>query len=58
MEASYDVRGVHAVVVHILVIALLLLGGAAFWFGYRALGVMLVAGAAVLLAGLAAGREA
>ncbi|HTO85075.1 MAG TPA: hypothetical protein VMQ73_22830 [Methylomirabilota bacterium] len=56
MDESYDVRIMQGVVMYVLLLALLLFGGAAFWFGYRVFGAVLMAGAAALLAWVAAGR--
>ena len=55
MEESYDVGVMQGVATYVLLLALLLFGGAAFWFRYRVFGAVLMAGAAALLAWVAAG---
>jgi hypothetical protein len=44
------------VTMYMLPVALLLFGGAAFWFGYRVFGTVLMIGMAALLAWVVAGR--
>jgi hypothetical protein len=55
MEESYNMGVMQGVVMYVTLIGLLLFGAAAFWFGYRVFGVILMAGDVMLLAGLAAG---
>jgi len=56
MEEAHDIAVMQGVVMHMTLLALLLFGGAAFWFGYRVFGALLMIGAAVLLAWVAANR--
>jgi len=56
MEESYNIGVMQGVVTYVLLLALLLFGGAAFWFRYRVFGVILMVGTAALLAWVAAGR--
>ena len=56
MEESYNIGVTQGVVTYVLLLALLLFGGAAFWFRYRVFGVILMVGTAALLAWVAAGR--
>lgn len=56
MEESYDTGVVSGTVMYMMLVGLVLLGGAAFWFRYRVFGAILAIGAAGLLAWVVLGR--
>lgn len=55
MEGRYGLAVMQGVGVYLILLALLLLGGMAFWFKYRVFGAILAIGSAALLAWYAAG---
>jgi len=57
MEEGYSMAVIQGVVAYAVLLALILLGGIAYWFRYRVFGVMLMVGAAALLVWLATGRS-
>jgi len=56
MEESYDAGVISGTLMYIMLVGLVLLGGAAFWFRYRVFGAILAIGAAGLLAWVVLGR--
>jgi hypothetical protein len=58
MSESYDTGIIYGVVMYMTLVALMLFGGAAFWFGYRVFGAILMIGPYALLAWVAAGGRA
>ena len=55
MEEGYDMAIMQGVVVYMMLLAFMLLGGIAFWFGYRFFGAGLMVASAALLVWFAAG---
>jgi hypothetical protein len=55
MEEGYGMAVMQGVVVYMVLLAFILLGGIAFWFGYRLFGVGLIVVSAALLVWFAAG---
>ncbi len=55
MEEGYGMVVMQGVVVYMALLAFMLLGGVAYWFGYRVFGVGLVIVSAALLLWFAAG---
>jgi len=55
MEEGYGMAVQQGVVVYMALLAFMLLGGVAFWFGYRVFGVGLMVVSAALLVWFAAG---
>jgi hypothetical protein len=56
MEESYDTGVISGIVMYMMLVALVLLGGAAFWFRYHVFGAILAIGAAGLLAWVVFGQ--
>ena len=56
MEESYDLGVISGIVMYVMLVGLVLLGGAAFWFRYRVFGAILAIGAAGLLVWVILGK--
>jgi hypothetical protein len=55
MEGNYGMATMQGVVVYLMLLGLMLLGGIAFWFGYRVFGAGLMVGSAALFVWYVAG---
>ena len=55
MEEGYDIATMQGVAVYMMLLAYMLLGGVAFWFGYRLFGAGLMVASVALLVWFAAG---
>ena len=56
MEQGYDMGVVSGVVMYMMLAVLVILGGIAYWFGYKVFGAILLAGTIGLLAWVVSGR--